>query len=265
LKNYNFTIKHLIKLNKNLNIINNEAYFEHYDYNETVINIQTHINCQKNNKKAPIYIDERFLKYAILTNNIDLLYYALKNGYKFETFTDTSLASNNLQILKFIILHGSKINAITYICSATNGNLDCLKYLHENNGNLYDEDLLLVAVENNYLDCVKYLIKLGYHSNESHCLTAVYNDNLECLRCLRENSCTWNINDCVSAILDNIKEECDYDGEYGGMYLSEPECQSYIEKSIDFVNLNISIYDIAMQKFEEEHEKENRIIANLEH
>ena len=75
--------------------------------------------------------------------------------------------------------------------AATNGHLECLKYLHEN-GCLWDGRATYDAAENGHLECLKYLHENGCTWNEWATRSAAKNGQLECLKYLHENGCLWD-------------------------------------------------------------------------
>lgn len=237
----------LVKSNLTLTTISNIYFKNKYSDNEILINIQLHIsNLDDLNHIAAI--DERLLLYAAYTDNIELFKYAAKFNCVFSEHITTYDVSNDLQMLKYLVEEqGCEFHYNTILGAAEHGNLDCLRYCHEKNAE-WDEEALCEVINRGHFDCLKYLHKLGYKLEKWHCLIAVENDNIECLEYLRKNNCPWNIHNCIDALVYLIEEECDYDGEYGGCYLTEPICQAFIEESDEFKSLKISICDKVMDK-----------------
>ena len=86
--------------------------------------------------------------------------------------------------------HGSDwCNVMTIIIK--NGNLEILKYLHEN-GCPWDEDSCYNASENGNLEVLKYLHENNCPWNSNSSAAASHNKQLECLKYLHENGCPWN-------------------------------------------------------------------------
>lgn len=144
-----------------------------------------------------------------------------------EEFLLESVKQNNLEDVKYHISKGAK-NHLAIIYSAANGNLEILKYLIENNydptitnnlplriasshGHLHiieylikecnvnvracQNNALIVAVENNHLDIVKFLVKSG---------ADIYTNNCEALKIAEEK----NHKEIIQYILD-IDEQND--------------------------------------------------------
>ena len=76
---------------------------------------------------------------------------------------------------------------------ALNGNLDLLKFLHEN-GCPWDEFTCSEAAIKGRLECLQYLHENGCPWNERTCSRAAQNGNLECLRYAHENGCPGSEN-----------------------------------------------------------------------
>jgi len=85
--------------------------------------------------------------------------------------------------------------------AASNGHLDCLKYLHENGCQWY-EDTCSHAALNGHLDCLKYAHEQGCSWNEDTCAFAARNGHLECLKYAYEQECPWDEWTCANAALN---------------------------------------------------------------
>ena len=81
----------------------------------------------------------------------------------------------------------------TYHTAAENGHLDCLKYAHEN-GCTWDEDTCSSAASNGHLDCLKYAHENGCTWDEDTCRYAAENGHLNCLKYAHENDCLLDKN-----------------------------------------------------------------------
>ena len=75
--------------------------------------------------------------------------------------------------------------------AATNGHLDCLKYLHDNNG-CWGNTTCAFAAANGHLDCLKYLHENSAPWDTDTARHAGANNNIECLKYLHENGCPWD-------------------------------------------------------------------------
>ena len=100
-----------------------------------------------------------------------------------------------------------------YLDAAKNGNLNCLKYAHEN-GCPWNKDTCHYASQNGHLNCLKYAHENSCSWNEKTCRRAAYNGHLDCLKYAHENGCKWNKNtreyaaknghlDCLKYARDN--------------------------------------------------------------
>ena len=78
----------------------------------------------------------------------------------------------------------------TYTCSeaASNGHLDCLKYLHEN-GYPLAEDTCSLAALGGYLNCLKYAHENGCPWDKTTISGARENNHLDCLDYAIKNGC----------------------------------------------------------------------------
>ena len=102
------------------------------------------------------------------------------------------------------------------ICSyfSSIGNLELLKYAHENGCSLYDviyvfsnklhsyiESSLICtyAASNGHLECLKYALENGCIRNSQICSLAAANGHLDCLKYAHENGCPWDEDICISA------------------------------------------------------------------
>jgi hypothetical protein len=144
-------------------------------------------------------------------DNIECLEYAYKNRCIIEywSFYHASL-NGNLQYLKYAYEHASKFvkNLDKYICMNVieSGNLDCLKYIHQN-GCKWTVDVCWTASSVGNLNCLKYLHENGCPWNEDTCYLASKNGHLSCLKYAHENECTWNSN-VIKYGLENNHMDC---------------------------------------------------------
>jgi len=83
-----------------------------------------------------------------------------------------------------------------YICNATvDGQLECLKYAHEN-GCPWDERTCNFAARYGQLDCLKYAHENGCPWDRWTCSNAAVDGQLECLKYAHENGCPWDERTC---------------------------------------------------------------------
>jgi len=81
------------------------------------------------------------------------------------------------------------------IYAAEKGNLECLKYLHEN-GCPWNENCSKYASKYGHLEVLKYLHENGCLWNEDCCEYASSNGHLEVLKYLNDNGCPRSVT-CV--------------------------------------------------------------------
>ena len=109
-------------------------------------------------------------------------------------FTYEEIEFNDTQIeLVHLIKYRRLWNKNTTIYAAKNGNLDCLKYAHENNCP-WDETTTSSAAENGHLDCLKYAHENGCPWDKLTTYYAAKNGHLDCLKFAHENGCPWDEN-----------------------------------------------------------------------
>ena len=75
--------------------------------------------------------------------------------------------------------------------AASNGQLECLKYLHEH-GCPWDEETCWYAAKNGHLECLKYAHEQGCPWNVWTCWYAAKYGHLECLKYAHEHGCPWD-------------------------------------------------------------------------
>jgi len=97
----------------------------------------------------------------------------------------------NLDCLKYCHENGCPWYEDTCSSAAKNGHFECLKYAHENDCS-WCEETCSSAVSNGHLKCLKYA-----HENDCElladnlCSIAALNGHLECLKYAYENGCEW--------------------------------------------------------------------------
>jgi hypothetical protein len=118
--------------------------------------------------------------YAVKYNRLDMLIWMHQNGYPLDW--DNGCPSD--------------WDEFTCARAAINGNLDVLKYLHEN-GCPWDEHACAYAAIYGNLDVLKYLRENGCPWDDFTCLFAAQNNHLEVLIWAYENGCPINKNNCI--------------------------------------------------------------------
>ena len=77
--------------------------------------------------------------------------------------------------------NGCENGCDTCLHAASNGHLECLKYLHER-GCPWNEETCQNAAEKGHLECLKYAHEHGCRWDELTCGAAAYVNEIECLR-----------------------------------------------------------------------------------
>ena len=116
--------------------------------------------------------------------------------YKYNTCNKAALVGD-LDCLKYAHENGCEWNRWIPANASLNGHLDCLKYAHEN-GCEWDNYTTSNATLNDHLDCLKYAHENGCEWNENTPIYAAKNNNLNCFKYCFENWSSdqefWNIN-----------------------------------------------------------------------
>ena len=107
-------------------------------------------------------------------------------------------ASGNIECLKYLHEEGYPWNWITCCLVAANGHLDCLRYIHEE-GCPWNKHTCWMAARNGHLDCLIYLHENGCPWDEETTQKSALNGHLDCLRYAHERGCPWNEYTCESA------------------------------------------------------------------
>jgi len=97
----------------------------------------------------------------------------------------------NLVCLRHVHEQGCPWYKETCEYAAWNGHLDCLRYAHENQCP-WDEETCRCAAANGHLDCLRYAYENGCPWDRETCYYAAEKGHLDCLRYAHENGCPWN-------------------------------------------------------------------------
>lgn len=162
-------------------------------------------------------------------NRRDLLQWALRvqNGIIFRVICERALKVRKLHILKKVWMNIIDSDLLVYMkekskyhcaSAAKEGDLDCLRYLHEEIGcNLIKEACSWAAAAAGNLDCLVYLHEHECEWSHRACTLAARRGHLHCLRYLNEHGCKW------------IHEACTEAASYGQLdclkYLHEHGCE----------------------------------------
>lgn len=129
------------------------------------------------------------LRWAILHQHFQLL----------KNICDTSAGANRLDILKKIFQSSHdditrNLRRETSLCMSASyaGNLDILRWLHEQNNQEWDEWSCSEAAYGGHLHCLQYLRANGCPWDTDTCCTAVTGGHLHILKFLKEQGCPWS-------------------------------------------------------------------------
>jgi hypothetical protein len=187
-------------------VIQEEIYrlIDFLNLNYLLFNHNIQENPSVTNKRIKEYYEimkspKNFLKN--LLGNLGQYAIKLLNYKKLQTFInvcDKAVEIGNLECLKYAHENGCPWNEKTCRCAAMNGYLDCLKYAFEN-GCPWNKDTCSCAAMNGHLECLKYAHENGCPWNDYTCTEAARNGHLECLKYAHENGCPWNKFTCKVA------------------------------------------------------------------
>ena len=173
----------------------------------------------ENESLWPYWWDETyFCAHVAYTNKLELLKWAReeKKCKWNERTINAAAEQGNLEMVKYCVANECAISTLTCAYAAKNGQLECLKYLHEDAKAPWDEYTATWAARNGQLHILEYLVERKYDKyDEVPCRWAAMNGHLDCLKYLRETAkAPWdywavrgvhknNHADCVQYLLDN--------------------------------------------------------------
>ena len=197
------------------------------------------------------WIDEEEIPFCVRvarTNKLDLLKWAREEKKcKWDEKTITAAAhQGNLEMVKYFVANECPIDMNACAFAAIRGQLECLKYLHEEVKAPWTSGTAAFAALIGQLQILKYLVEREYDEyDEDACEWAAADGHLDCLKYLHETAkAPWDENavrearknyhpECVQYCLDN---DCPlpYGWRYedGELYVSESESESESENSI---------------------------------
>jgi len=128
------------------------------------------------------------------------------------TLTPIDEAAKAVNLTLMVSLHregeqGHTSNTRTMAYAASSGNLECLRYLHEN-GCEWDWRATANAAYGGYLECLRYLHEHGCEWNVWAIDNASGNGHLDCLKYLHENGCQWDTSSTVLCAAAKGHLEC---------------------------------------------------------
>ena len=185
------------------------------------------------------------VKCATICGHLDILtYVCLDCPYISDIYVRllyTAVCCGHYSCLKF--LHEQKNCAITIsivgfvlnsslLCggAAAHGQLQCLKYLHEN-GYPCGSSSCYLAARYGHIECLTYLHENGCPWDMLSCYIAAYYRHLKCLIYLHKNNCPWDDQSYISAIYHgNYKE---YSGYLGEQRSEDPD--NCLDPNVEFI------------------------------
>ena len=190
----------------------------------------------------PSYWDERiFCRKVAETNKLELLKWIREEKQCEWDYVPINVAAQkgNLEMVKYCVANECHINELACVCAASEGHLECLKYLHEEAKAPWGSGTADLAAENGHLHILEYLVERKYDQYyEFACASAAKFGHLDCLKYLHETAkAPWdekavreaqenNHTDCVQYLLDNdcpLPEGWQY--EHGELNVPESESE----------------------------------------
>ena len=145
--------------------------------------------------------NEDIISYVALYGEFELLkwihstIYTTKSIPWIEKISTCATKSGNLEMLKYLHENGCPWDKYTCSRAAEYEYLEILKYLHEN-GCPWDEDTCSYAAEYGYFELLKYAHENGCPWSVATFAGGIISENLEILEYLRENGCPWDKISC---------------------------------------------------------------------
>jgi hypothetical protein len=167
----------------------------------------------------PSYWNERiFCRKVAETNKLELLKWIREEKQCEWDYVPINVAAQkgNLEMVKYCVANECHINELACVCAASEGHLECLKYLHEEAKAPWGSGTAALAAQNGHLHILEYLVEREYDEyNERACMHAAKNGHLDCLKYLHETAkAPWdylavreahkkNQTECLRYLLDN--------------------------------------------------------------
>ena len=173
----------------------------------------------ENKSLWPRWWDETdFCQKVAKTNKLELLKWIReeKECRWHEWTINAAAEQGNLEMVKYCVANQCPIDEDLCAFAAIQGQLEVLKYLHEDVKAPWDWETAYFAAQNGHLHILEYLVERKY--DEYHALSCVYaarNGHLDCLKYLRETAkAPWNYwavlrahkknqTECLQYLLDN--------------------------------------------------------------
>jgi len=159
-----------------------------------------------------------FCYHVAQTNKLELLKRAREEKKcKWDELTiNIAAQKGNLEMVKYCVANGCPIDGWVCADAAENGQLEVLKYLHEEVKATWDSRTASRAAAKGHLHILEYLVERKYDQYSVYaCTVAAENGHLDCLKYLHETAkAPWNSRavqvahyynqpECVQYLLDN--------------------------------------------------------------
>jgi len=165
------------------------------------------------------WFETEFCRRVAQTNKLELLKWIReeKECEWNERTINAAAYHGNIEMIKYCVANKCPMDVYACACAAQGGNLECLKYLHEEVKAPWNSRTAAAwAAENGHLHILEYLVERKYkHYEENACSCAAQNGHLDCLKFLHETAkAPWNSYavryahennhvECVQYLLDN--------------------------------------------------------------
>ena len=158
-----------------------------------------------------LYNEGSFCEEVALTSKLELLKWIREEKKcKWDSRTIRAAAiQGNLEMVKYCVANECPIDEWACAFAALKGQLECLKYLHEEVKAPWDSITASWAAENGHLHILEYLVERNYDKyNERACKYAAEKGHLDCLKYLHETAkAPWD-SDAVLEAHENNHTEC---------------------------------------------------------
>lgn len=113
--------------------------------------------------------------------------------------------NGDVECLRIVHENGGYWNEKTCCYAAFHGNLECLVYAREN-GCPWNKDTLSMAIHQGHLDCAEYYLEHATDTQElkmdpNFCKYAAWGGNVKCLEFLHRNGFVWNMDTTVQTAI----------------------------------------------------------------
>ena len=144
-------------------------------------------------------------------NKLELLRWA-REEKKCEWDTGTIItvaAKGNMEMLKYCVANECPVDEYACAIAASNGSLECLKYLHETAKAPWDYETAEEAAYSGHLHILEYLVERKFDEyNTRACSCAAIDGHLDCLKYLHETAkAPWG-SDAVREAREHNHPEC---------------------------------------------------------